>query len=62
MNRHAGAYYTAEVNGGLMTIEARNGHDMLIVTRDEALDLLEAVNAVIGAMAVDIRAERKGTR
>ncbi len=58
MNRHTGAYYTAEVNAGLMTIEARDGHDMLIVTRAEALDLLDAINAVIGAIPVNIEARQ----
>ena len=54
MNRHTGAYYTATVEGSLMLVEQTEGQDMLFLTRDEALDLLEAINAVIGAMAVDI--------
>jgi hypothetical protein len=60
MNRHTGAYYTATVKGPLMIIEDRDGHQTIMATRDEALDLRAAIDATIGAMPVDIGTDMHG--
>jgi hypothetical protein len=57
MTEYIGEYYDAEVNGNLMTIAESDGCILHVLTRDEAYDLQEAINAVIGAMPVDIRAK-----
>ena len=57
MTEYIGEYYRAEVNGDLMTIVEPNECVLHVLTRDEAYELQESINAVIGAMPVDIRAK-----
>jgi hypothetical protein len=60
MSKYKGEYVTAEATWSLMTIENASGSISAALTRDEALDLREAIGAVIGAMPVDIGTDIPG--
>jgi hypothetical protein len=53
MNEYKGEHVTATVVASSLIVIEIDG-STLYLDRDKALDLLEAINAVIGAMAVDI--------
>ena len=55
MTEYIGEYVTATVSGSSVILAIATVGQSLFLTRDEALDLQEAINAVIGAMPVDIR-------
>jgi hypothetical protein len=53
MTEYKGEHVTAAVVASSLIVIEIDG-STLYLDRDKALDLLEAINAVIGAMAVDI--------
>jgi len=60
MNEYTGEHYTATIQGRLMIIEEKDGRQMITATRDEALDLREAIGALLPAIPVDIGTDIAG--
>ena len=61
MKEYKGEHVAARLDGSNHSLFwAEAGGDVMLLTRDEALDLREAISALIGAMPVDIGTDIPG--